>query len=554
GSTLTQQLVKNYFLDSRRTLWRKANEAVMAVLLERHYDKAEILEAYLNEVYLGQHGAHAIHGFGRAAEFYFDQPVDRLPPEQVALLVGMARGASLYNPWRNPERALERRNFVLGQFAETGLLTDDEAERLQRRPLGVVDAPRAAGSRHPAFLELVRRQLKRDYEDADLQTTGLRVFTTLAPSEQRAAEQALQQGLRQLAERGLPAELQGAIVLADTASGEVRAVVGDRHPGRSGFNRALDARRQVGSVIKPLVYLLALEHPEEYTLLTRIEDAPISLRQPNGSTWTPRNHDDVVHGGVNLLDALVHSYNLATVRLGMDVGVNNLVTQLRRLGVEADVPPVPATLLGAVELTPLEVAQVYQSLAAGGFSAPLRAVTAVLDPEGRPLNRYPLRMRPLERRDAIGVLNFALTRVVEDGTARALPGLLGRYEPIAGKTGTTNDRRDSWFVGYTADRVGVAWVGLDDHTPAGVTGSNAAMPVWAGLFRELPWEPLDPRLPEGASYAWVDPEQRLLSHPECPGAQEWAFIEGSQPREKSECAYDMDEDDDEPFWKRWLDD
>jgi len=552
GSTLTQQLVKNYFLSSDRTLVRKVNEAIMAVLLELHYDKAQILEAYINEIFLGQQGKHAIHGFGRASEFYFDRPLQDLEPQQIALLVGMVRGASLYNPRRNPERATERRNQVLDIFAETGLMTQAEAAADKAKPLGVTPHPRSGGSRFPAFLDLVRRQLVRDYEPSDLSNEGLKIFTTLAPSEQAYAQQAVTLGLQDLAKRGLPAGLQGALVLADVASGEVRALVGDRDADRSGFNRALDARRQIGSVIKPLIYLLALEHPDDYNLITRVEDKPISLRLENGDLWSPENYDHKSHGQMALMDALVNSYNQATVQVGLNVGVTNLIRKIDQLGVEADVPAVPATLLGAVELTPLEVTQIYQSLAAGGYSVPLRSVTAVLTPKGELLSRYPLRFMPLENRDAVALLNFALTRVVEEGTAKQLHQLLGNDTVIAGKTGTTNERRDSWFVGYTRDRVAVAWVGLDDNRPAGVTGSNAAMRVWAGLFRHLSIEPVDLRVPDGANFVWVDKRRQALTDPSCDGAVQIPFIEGSEPRESTACLDNLDRGNKKSLWRKWF--
>ncbi len=552
GSTLTQQLVKNYYLSNERSLPRKLNEALMALLLEWHYDKAEILEAYLNEVFLGQQGNHAIHGFGRASQHYFGQPLDQLETHQVALLVGMVKGASLYHPRRNPERALARRNQVLSSFAETGLLSEQKARVARDRPLDVTPGAAATGNRYPAFIDLVRDQLQRDYRESDLRSEGLRIFTTLSPAEQVAAEVAVRKGMQDLAARGLPNELQAALVLADVDSGEVRAVVGDRDPTARGFNRALNARRQVGSVIKPLVYLTALEHPERFNWLSRIEDEPISLRQADGTRWSPSNYDNRSHGEVSLLEALMRSYNQATVRLGMTVGLGEFTGKLQQLGVDRDIPGVPATLLGAVELTPLEVTQVYQSLAAGGFSVPLRAVVAVQTPSGETLKRYPLRLRPLERRDALAVLNYGLTRVVTGGTASALPGLLGSEATIAGKTGTTNERRDSWFVGYTRDRLGVAWVGLDDNRPAGVTGSNAAMQVWAGLFRALPLNPVSLDMPEGAHWLWVDPEQQALSAEDCPDAIMMPFVEGSEPTTRTRCLARRD-DDDSSFWSRFFD-
>jgi len=552
GSTLTQQLVKNYFLSSERTLIRKVNEAIMAILLELHYDKAQILEAYVNEIFLGQQGKHAIHGFGRASEFYFDRSLQDLEPQQIALLIGMVRGASLYNPRRNPERARQRRDQVLDIFGTTELMTANEVKVAKNRPLGVTATPRSGGSRYPAFVDLVRRQLRRDYQASDLSSEGLRIFTTLAPSEQDYAQRAVSSGLDDLKQRGLPANLQAATVLADVASGEIRALVGDRVAGRNGFNRALDARRQIGSVIKPLVYLLALEHAGDYTLVTTVNDEPISLRQADGNPWSPENYDHKSHGEVPLMDALVHSYNQATVQVGLNVGVANLIRKIGQLGVTAEIPAVPATLLGAVELTPIEVTQIYQSLAAGGYSVPLRSVTAVLTPQGELLSRYPLRFMPLENREAVALLNFALTRVVEEGTAKGLQGLLGNDTLVAGKTGTTNERRDSWFVGYTRDRVAVSWVGLDDNRPASVTGSNAAMRVWAGLFRKLPFEAVNLRMPDGANFVWVDKQQQALTDPSCPGAVQIPFIEGTEPRKSTKCLKDQDSKNRKSLWRKWF--
>lgn len=552
GSTLTQQLVKNYFLSSDRTLIRKINEAIMAVLLEWHYGKAEILEAYVNEVFLGQQGKHAIHGFGRASEFYFDKPVEDLQEHHIALLIGMVRGASLYNPRRNPERALQRRNQVLKIFGSTGLMTDKEVQAAITRPLDVTEKPRSGGSRYPAFVDLVRRQLKRDYRSSDLSSEGLRIFTTLAPSEQEYAQQAVSSGLDDLHQRGLPADLQGALVLVDVASGEIRALVGDRVSGRNYFNRALDARRQIGSVIKPLVYLLALEHVDDYNLITPITDEPVTLRQADGSVWSPQNYDHKSHGKIPLMDALVHSYNQATVSVGLEIGVANLIRKIKQLGINAEIPALPASLLGAVELTPIEVTQMYQSLAAGGYSVPLRSVTAVQTAQGALLNRYPLRLMPLEHREAVAVLNFALTRVVAQGTAKNLNGLLGHNVLIAGKTGTTNERRDSWFVGYNRDRVGVTWVGRDDNKPASVTGSNAAMRVWAGLFKQLPASSVDLRMPDGANFVWVDQQNNALTDPSCPGASQVPFIEGTEPVSTTACLDTLGGQNRKSLWRKWF--
>jgi penicillin-binding protein 1B len=463
----------------------------------------------------------------------------------------MVKGASLYNPRRNPERAKARRDLVLDTFAQTGLLTAGEAAEMKARPLDVTTRPGYSGNRFPAFVDLVRDQLQRDYREADLRTEGLRIFTTLAPGEQALAEAAVTDGLEDLAARGLPEDLQGALVLADIDSGEVRALVGDRAPRARGFNRALNARRQVGSVIKPVVYLMALEHPDRYSWLSRVDDEPITLRQADGTLWSPSNYDNRSHGEVSLLEALTRSYNQATVRLGMSVGLPEFTAKLEQLGVTRDVPAVPAALLGAVELSPLEVAQLYQPIAANGFSVPLRAVTAVQTPEGETLKRYPLRLRPLERRDAVAVLNYGLTRVVSEGTARELPALLGSEARIAGKTGTTNERRDSWFVGYTRSRLAVTWVGLDDNRPAGVTGSNAAMRVWARLFRHLPLQDVSLDMPEGAYWTWVERTPRMLSAEGCDGAEQMPFVDGSAPERRSGCGDRRDEDD--SFWSKFFD-
>ncbi len=551
GSTLTQQLVKNYFLTQDRTVTRKFNEAIMAVLLELHYGKAEILEAYINEVFLGQQGAYAVHGFGQASLFYFDQPLERLEARHIALLIGLVKGASYYNPRRHPDRAKKRRNQVLSAFAETGLMTESEAALAAAAPLGVSREPRSRGTRYHAFVDLVRRQLAQVYREEDLKTEGLRIFTTLVPHVQEKAQRSVTDGLHNLEERGLSSSLQGALVVADVASGEVQALIGDRDASRAGFNRAIHARRQIGSVIKPLVYLLALEHDEDYTLLTRIEDEPVTLKLADGSAWTPANYDGKSHGEVTLLEALTQSYNQATVRLGLNIGVNHLLNRVKQLGVDADIDAVPSVFLGAVELTPLEVTQIYQSLAAGGFSVPLRSVIAVQTADGDELVRYPLRIMPQPRREAIGVLNYALTEVVEQGTAKRLQGLLGRQVTLAGKTGTTNDRRDSWYVGYTRNRIAVAWVGEDDNRPAGVTGSNAAMRLWAGLFRELPVEPVDLRMPDGAYWFWVDGGSGWLTGEKCDGAIQIPFVDGSEPRQATDCLATRDKDKDS-IWKKWF--
>jgi len=537
GSTITQQLVKNLFLTSEQTLVRKFNEAIMAISLKARFSKAEILEAYLNDVYLGQDGNQAIHGFGRAAEHYFGLPVRSLSTDQVALLVGMVRGASWYHPTRNPERARARRDLVLQVFRDTGLIGEDEYERARARELGADVRDLAPSRAHPAFIDLVRRQLRADYRESDLRVQGLKIFTTLSPSAQHHAERALAEGLADVeSESGA---LQGAIVLAQPDSGEVRALVGDRRVRRAGFNRALDAQRQVGSIIKPFVYLLALAEPERWTLVTPVEDAPLSVPQPGKPDWTPRNYDGQAHGVVPLLDALSRSYNQATVRVGLAVGVERLFTLLEQLGVEPGGERHPSALLGAVGLTPLQVAQLYQPLAAGGYSTPLRAITDVVDPADGAVGRYPMRLRPIRERDALALLDFALEDAVQRGTGRSLSWRLtdpaARRATVRGKTGTTNDRRDAWFAGFTERWLAVVWVGRDDNRPAGVSGATSALPVWARLFDALPHRPVARQWPDSLEWFWIDWPQPLLAEDDCEAARAVPFAGGSQPAEYSDC-------------------
>lgn len=537
GSTITQQLVKNLFLTSDRNLLRKFNEAVMAISLEARFDKAEILEAYLNDVYLGQRGNQAIHGFGRAAEYYFGLPVSSLSTDQIALLIGMVRGASWYNPTRNPERARARRDLVLGMFLETGLIDRGEYESALERPLGAGVGDMARSRAHPGFMDLVRRQLKADYRDSDLREKGLRIHTTLSPLAQQRAERALADGLAEIDESG--GNLQGAIVLAQPDSGEIRALVGDRNYQRIGFNRALDARRPVGSVIKPFLYLLALADPARFTLVTPIDDEPLSVPQRGREDWRPRNYDQTSHGTVPLLAALANSYNQATVRVGLQVGVHPLFRLLEQLGVAPGSARHPAAFLGAVDLSPMQVTQLYQSIASGGYSAPLRAITDVVDSDGNAIARYPIRLRPIQERDALALLDFALEQAASTGTGASLSWRLkepaARAATIRGKTGTTSDRRDAWFAGYTSQWLGVVWVGRDDNAPAGVSGAASALPIWAKMFDALPQLPENRQWPAGIDWFWVDWPSPMLADESCAGARAIPFIAGSQPAAYSAC-------------------
>ena len=536
GSTLTQQLVKNFILTSERSLWRKLNEALMALIVDARYSKDEILEAYANEIFLGQEGGRAIHGFGLGAYFYFNRPLRELRLHESALLVGLVKGASFYNPRRHPQRALERRNLVIDRMQALGFVAQPEADKARQQKLGVTARGAAHGHRVPAFVDLVRRQLRRDYREEDLTSEGLRIFSTLDPWVQQRAAAALGKRLQRIEkERRIDKDsLQGALVVVAAQNGEVQALVGGRDAGFAGFNRALDAVRPIGSLVKPAVYLTALSRPERYTLSTLIEDKAVDMTLRGGQRWQPKNYDRQLHGEVPLHEALARSLNLATVNLGMDIGLKPVVSTLHALGVNRDIDAYPSLLLGALSLSPLEVAQVYQSLAAGGFNSPLRAIRAVLDADQEQLQRYPLTVKQAADPAAVFLLTRNLVEVTESGTGAGLRRLLPKGLQVAGKTGTTNDLRDSWFAGFSGDRVAVAWVGRDDNAPTGLTGARGALPVWADLMRSIDTVPLQMTPPPGIEYHWVDGAGRLSAE-DCEGVAAFPYIAGSQPAERSDC-------------------
>jgi penicillin-binding protein 1B len=552
GSTLTQQLVKNFFLTSERTLWRKFNEILMALLLEWRYSKDEILEAYTNEIYLGQAGGKAVHGFALASRYYFNRPLQELDLSRTALLIALVRGPSAYDPRDYPERARQRRNLVLELMREQGVAAAEEVARAKSLGLGIeVGSLQASGT--PAFMDLVRRQLRRDYREQDLNAQGLRIFSTLEPLAQRQAEISLSRQLDALEQtRGLPAgSLQGALTLVEAETGEVTALVGDRNPSYAGFNRALDAVRPVGSLIKPAVYLAALAQPQRFNLTSQLEDKAIRLQGANGEIWAPSNYDDQEHGAVSLEQGLVESYNLATVRLGLEVGLQPVVSNLHALGIRRPLDPYPSLLLGSVALSPLEMTQMYQTLANGGYQATLKAIREVTDAEGQPLSRYPLAIKPAVDTRAVFVLRHALAEVTRSGTARGLQWLLPQGAQVAGKTGTTDRLRDSWFAGFDRRRVAVVWVGRDDNGPMGLTGSAGAMRVWADLMKHIGVTPLDEQPPRGIELVAIDPKTGLLGEG-CADARTTPFFKGSEPERTAPCARSGSLMDDGLLWLQRL--
>jgi penicillin-binding protein 1B len=502
GSTLTQQLVKNLFLSPERTVVRKVNEAVMAMLVERRLNKRQILWAYVNEVYIGQHGATALHGFGAGAEYYFGRPLDELRVHQMALLVALVRGASLYNPHRHPERARARRDLVLRRMAERGYLEPDGLAWALRQDLDVVDRPTWSRERFPAYMDLVRAELASDYSERELASGGWRIFTALDVDMQEAVDTAIKRALGRIevSRHMAPGTLEAAAVVVDYSTGEVVALCGGRDAGRGDFNRALAARRPIGSLIKPYIYLTALSDPVHYNLLTPVDDTPLSLPEPGGGRWQPENYDRRSHGEVTLLEALSRSYNLSTVRIGLAVGLDRVIRTLERGGIPHSPRPLPSLLLGAVDLAPIDVAALYQSLANGGFRIPLSVIREAVSAGGRGLSRRELVMAQAHDPAAAYLLGHAMARVTSEGTGRVLARLMGRSGSFPGKTGTTNDLRDSWFAGYGDRYLGVVWVGRDDNRPMGLTGATGAMPVWADMMRRVELEPSSGAPPAGVQW------------------------------------------------------
>jgi penicillin-binding protein 1B len=501
GSTLTQQLVKNFFLTSERTLWRKLNEAVMALLLEAHYSKDEILTTYVNEIFLGQDGGRAVHGFALAAQFYFRRDLSDLKVDQIAVLVGMVKGPSYYDPRRHPERCQKRRSVILDVMRQQNIITDLQYRQASEAELVDSSKIMSGFNRFPAFLNLVRRQLARNYHEEDLTSDGLKIFTTLDPRVQKMVEDRLTESLAELEKQTGREGLEGAVVVSARENGEILALAGGRKPLQSGFNRALDARRPVGSLIKPAVYLTALMNG--YTLASPLEDTAITLANPGGDSWSPANFDRKLHGRVPLVEALVFSYNLATVKTGMDVGVEKVVQTTRRLGVEGELAPYPSFLLGAVSMTPLEVAQLYQTFASEGFYVPQRAINSVLGADNRLLQRYGLSMERRFDPQHVFLINTALQQVVSEGTGSSLSRYMSSSLQAAGKTGTSDDLRDSWFAGFTGDRLAVVWIGMDDNKPTELTGSSGALMVWGKLMAGLNAQPLVLGEPPGIEWARV---------------------------------------------------
>lgn len=509
GSTLSQQLVKNFFLSNKRTLQRKFNEAIMTLLLELHYSKDEILTAYTNEVFLGQDGARAVHGFGLASQFYFRRNLEDLAASQIALLVGMVKGPSYFNPRKYPDRCLKRRQLILDMMFSQAVIDEETCQQARAVAIETVGGTRSGFNRFPAFLDLVRRQLCLDYLEEDLTTDGLKILTTLDPRVQWQVEKNLAETIDGLEKRTGVSEIEGAVIISSRESGEILAVAGGRKPLQAGFNRAIDARRSIGSLIKPAVYLTVLANG--FTLASPVQDSLLTIDDGKGGKWRPKNFDGKEHGRVPLYEALAHSYNQATVKMGMDVGLEKVQQTVRDLGVDKEFPPYPSFLLGAAAMVPLEVSQMYQTLAAGGFYVPQRVIGSVLSADNNVLQRFGLSVEQRFTPESIYLLNTALQLAVREGTGKSLSRYIPSSHNVAGKTGTSNDLRDSWFAGFSGDKLSVVWLGRDDNKPTGLTGATGALTVWGKIMGALHAEPLDLLEPLGIEWAWVDPETLEMS-------------------------------------------
>lgn len=542
GSTITQQTVKNLYLGQERTLWRKIRELLMAAILDLRYSKQRILEVYLNEVYLGQRGPVAICGTQAAAQHYFGRDLKDLGPAEWAVLAGMIRNPGGYNPFVHPDRALERRDQVLDAMRELDYLDEKTWKGAKAAPLRLATGG-AGFARSPYAVDVVRSQLAELYTAEELGAEGLEITTSLDTLLQERAEKALEAGLERL-ERDVPQvrrqrakrRLQGAVVAIEPRSGEIVALVGGRDYRESQFNRAVQARRQPGSCFKPIVYLAGLEagaggRDHALTAGTVLEDEPIE-RTSGGKVWRPENYDGEFRGPVTARTALELSLNVPTVRASEIVGLDAIVDTARRLGISSDLKPLPSLALGAQEVTPLELAGAFATIANRGIRTAPSLVREVAAAGGRRLKRAaPATARAVSPQAAFVVTDM-MRGVIERGTGAAAASL-ELWGDLAGKTGTTDDTRDAWFAGYAPGLLVVVWVGYDDNSRTGLTGAAGALPIWMDVMEGTRhrWEGGRFQEPEGIVRAEIDPLTGGLAALGCPERIEEIFIAGTEPTE-----------------------
>ena len=531
GSTITQQLAKSLFFSPEQTIRRKIKEAIAALLIEMHYSKQEILLAYINDVFIAQSGRRAIHGFGLASQFFFGTDLKNLSLDQKALLVGMLKGPSLYSPINNPDRAKTRRDLVLSLIKNDSLITEEEYLDLKGRSLKVIPPSFKSLSKYPAFNDIVTLDLRKNFDDSDLRTKGLKIITNLDPVVQDYLEESIKDTKLKLKRRyGSQLNgLEGAGIVIDSFSGEVVAAIGSTKPNNYGFNRAINAVRPIGSLVKPFIYLSALQHYTKYNLSTLLDDSKLSVSLPGGKLWEPNNFDKKFHGNVPLHVALSESYNVATTRLGMDLGYSVVQETFTKLGIEKKIPKYPSIFVGSFEMTPLEAIQAYQTIASEGFYSPLNSIRTVESSEDVLSLSYPYKVEQRFRPEPIYLLKFVLKQTFISGTARGFSSRVIEKWKTGGKTGTSDDQRDSWFVGYAGNYLMVVWLGFDDNRKSPLTGRTGALQVWKNFMSRLDPIAYEVRKPSRIRYEWVDAKDGLLSGERCKGSILIPFVEGTEP-------------------------
>ena len=540
GSTLTQQLMKNFFLGSERTIERKVKEALMALVAEWKYSKDEILGNYLNEIYLGQKGAQGIFGLWEASQFYFGKELSQLTVGEMALLSGLIKAPNRYSPYRSVKAAASRRNIVLGKMFEDGFIPRRQYERALKEVLRPREFVKVVNNA-PFYVDFLRKELAENYSRQVLVAEGLRIFTSLDLQLQGLAEKALSDGLKQLEERfphllkaGKKDSLEGAIVVIKPQTGEIKAMVGGRDYQKSQFNRVVQARRQPGSIFKPFVYLAAFIYGSEdgtrrFTPTSLVEDSPFTWSY-EGQEWKPANYNEQYYGLVTFRHALEKSLNSATARIASEVGIKKVRDVAYRLGLQGPLPLIPSLALGAVEVTPLEIARAYSTLANGGVRTNPLAVKQVIDQRSQVLEKRNVRVKKVISPRVAFMMNHLLKGVLDRGTGRGARRR-GFNRPAAGKTGTTNDTRDAWFAGYTPDLLAVVWVGFDRQSEIGLTGAQAALPIWTEFMKKAAaGSPLTDFIPPpGIEFIDVDPLSGYRATPNCPRVVREAFFKSEAP-------------------------
>jgi penicillin-binding protein 1B len=551
GSSITQQLVKNFFLTPERTWKRKAQEMMIALVLETKLHKEGIFQLYSNEVYMGQSGSYSINGVGEAASTYFNKDVVNLTLPECAFLAGIIRGPSLYSPYRDPERAKSRRNQVLDSMVEAGFLARDKAEQAKASELKIQAKHSVLNSDAPYFVDYLQQQLSTGLPTRDLARQSYRVYTTIDMDLQRAADKAVNDTLASLdqifAKRKSkpvpPGTLQAALVALNSKTGEILAMVGGRDYGQSQLNRAVDANRQPGSVFKPIVYATALDSAyddnteEKITAASLFMDAPETFLYGRGQTYSPENFGKTYSNReVSLREGLVHSLNVVTVRIAEKVGYSKIARQAEKLGLPRP-QPFPALALGTAEATPLQVASAYTAFANGGVLSESRPIKRVTNSDGVGITEARAQTKQVLKPEISWLMTNIMQDVLTRGTASRARAI-GFTGTAAGKTGTS---RDGWFAGYTPNMVCVVWVGFDDNSELGLEGAKSALPIWASFMKaaialkpELGGDSFPPQ-PDGIVDEEIDPTSGFIATDQCSARRTEYFLEGTQPQQLCEA-------------------